>query len=71
MYMGKYNQLGKNGFKFFNLVTVVAFILNLVGVKLDSKSVILLSNLYVPVTIKFLFSYGEKLAISKYTICQV
>lgn len=72
MYMGKYNQLGKNGFvKFFNLVTAVAFILNLVGAKLDSKSVILLSNLYVPVTIKFLFSCGERQAISKYIICQV
>lgn len=71
MYMGKYHQLGKNGFTFFNLVTVVAFILNLVGVNLDSKSVIFLSNLYVPVTIKFLFSYGERQAIRKYIICQV
>lgn len=36
MYMGKYSQLGKKWFvKFFNLVTVGEFILNLVGTKLD------------------------------------
>lgn len=38
MYMGKYNQLGKNGFvKFLNLMTVVIFFLNLVGAKLEFK----------------------------------
>ena len=38
MYMGKYNQLGNNEFvKYLNLVTVVAFFLNLVGAKLESR----------------------------------